>query len=271
MTYVVELLKAAFNNIEINSIQTPHILDGWLCPLYKKKDHCEIPNYRPITILNTEYKILTTVIMNKLSTIAPNLIHKMQTAFIKGCSFDQIDLTRCLIDLCNIKKQNGAIILLDQEKDYNKIYHDYLWKALRTANLPESLIKTIMSLYEFTETRVILNGHISKNFQVKRGVHQGDPLSCLFNFAIEPLSKMIRTSNNLKGLKITTPSETHKAILSLFVDDAMVFLAEDDPPKTLFEILEKWCQASSTKFNNNKTIIIPIVLHSAPLGMGKAH
>ncbi len=83
LTYVVELLKAAFNNIEINSIQTPHILDGWLCPLYKKKDHCEIPNYRPITILNTEYKILTTVIMNKLSHNCPqpnpqdtNCIHK---------------------------------------------------------------------------------------------------------------------------------------------------------------------------------------------------
>ncbi len=126
-------------------------------------------------------------------------------------------------------------------------------------NLPENLIKTIMSLYKFAETRVILNRHISKNFQVKRGVHQGDPLSCLlFNFTIEPLSKMIQMSNNLKGLKTTTPSETHKAILSLFADDAAVFLAEDDPPKTLFEILEKWCQAASAKFNNDKTIIIPI-------------
>ena len=92
---IVELLKAAFNDIEINGIQTPHLLDGWMCPLYKKKDHCEIPNYRSITILNAEYKILTTAIMNKLSNVALDVIHKTQTAFIKGHSiFNQIDLAR---------------------------------------------------------------------------------------------------------------------------------------------------------------------------------
>src|SRR5258708_6369592 len=231
-----------------------------MCPLYKKKDCHEIPNYRPITVLNAEYKILTTAIMNKLSDVAPNLIHKSQTAFIKGHSiFDQIDQAKRLIDLCNIKNQNGVIILLDQEKVYDKIKHDYLWKVLEATNLPTNLIKTIKSLYKFAETRVILNGNISKNFHVTRGVHQGNPLSCLlFNFAIEPLSKMIRTTNNLKGLKITTPTETHKAILSLFMDDAAVFLAEDNHPESLFEILHKWCQASGTRFNNNKTIIIPV-------------
>src|SRR5258708_2997641 len=164
-----------------------------------------------------------------------------------------------MIDLCHIKNQNGAIILLDQEKAYDKIKHDYLWKVLETANLPLNLIRTIKSLYEFAETRVILNGHISKNFHVRRGVCQGDPLSCLlFNFAIEPLSKMIRMTNNVKGLEITTPTETHRAILFLFMDDAAVFLAEDNHPESLFEILDKWCQASGTSFNNDKTIIIPI-------------
>src|SRR5258708_35373026 len=164
-----------------------------------------------------------------------------------------------MIDLCHIKNQNGAIILLDQEKAYDKIKHDYLWRTLETANLPLNLIKTIKSQYEFAETRVILNGHISNNFQVRRGVHQGYPLSCLlFNFTIKPLSKMIRMANNLEGLEITTPTRSHKAILSLFADDATVFLAEYDHPESLFEILNKWCLASGARTNNDKTIIIPV-------------
>ena len=164
-----------------------------------------------------------------------------------------------MIDLCHIKNQNGTIILLDQEKAYDKIKHDYLWRTLEATNLPENLIKTIKSLYEFMETNVILNGHISKNFKIKRGVHQGDPLSCLlFNFAIKPLSKAIRQSNCLKGLTIKTPTRSHNIKISLFANDAAIFIAEEDPPEALIETLDKWCLTSSAKFNNNKTIIIPV-------------
>src|SRR5258708_10991720 len=125
---IIKLLKDAYNDIENNGVSTPSIQDGWLCPLYKKGDCCEIPNYRPITVLNMEYKILTTAIMTRLTEVA-SLIHKTQVAFIKGCSiFDQINLAKRMIDLCNLKNQNSAIILLDQEKAYDKIKHDYLWE-----------------------------------------------------------------------------------------------------------------------------------------------
>ncbi len=62
---IINLLKDTYNNIEENRISSPNIQNSWLCPLYKKGNHCEIPNYRPITVLNTEYKILTTSIMSK--------------------------------------------------------------------------------------------------------------------------------------------------------------------------------------------------------------
>ena len=81
---IIKLLKATYNDIENNGITEGSLLEGWLCPIYKKKDHCEISNYRPITILNAEYKILTTALMGKLSLIAPKLVNKCQAAFIKG-------------------------------------------------------------------------------------------------------------------------------------------------------------------------------------------
>src|SRR5260221_6112002 len=105
-----------------------------MCPLYKKKDCHEIPNYRPITVLNAEYKILTTAIMNKLSDVAPNLIHKSQTAFIKAHSiFDQIDQAKILITLCNIKNPNAVIILLYHKQVNDKIKHNYLLTVLEVS------------------------------------------------------------------------------------------------------------------------------------------
>ena len=169
------------------------LLEGWLCPIYKKKDRHKAINYHPIVVLNAEYKILTTAIMNQLSQVAPKIIHRSQAAFIKGRSiFDQIDLATRMIQLCNISKECGAIILLNQEKAYNRIKHDYLWQVLETANVPLYITKIIKALYHNVKTTVILNGTLSPPFPVERGVRQCNPLSCLlFNLAIEPLSKLL--------------------------------------------------------------------------------
>ena len=120
--HITSLLTTLANDIELRGTTCPQIVEGWLCPLYKKKDKRVIENYRPITVLNAEYKIITTALMNKLSPVAPLLVHKSQAAFIKGQSiFDQIDLVNWMTDLCELIGQDRAIIALDQEKAYDRI------------------------------------------------------------------------------------------------------------------------------------------------------
>ena len=80
---IITILRDAYNHIKTHGTCEKEFLEGWLCPIHKKKDHQEVVNYRPITVLNAEYKILTTAIMGKLSSVAPKLIHKCQVAFIK--------------------------------------------------------------------------------------------------------------------------------------------------------------------------------------------
>lgn len=55
---------------------------GWMCPIYKKKERTEIENYRPITLLNTDYKILTKALAMQLAREANKLIHPDQSGFI---------------------------------------------------------------------------------------------------------------------------------------------------------------------------------------------
>lgn len=114
--------------------------------------------------------------------------------------------------------------MLDQEKAYDKISHEYLWTMLRRFNIPESFIQSVKTLYNSAETRVMINGFLSEPYQITRGVRQGDPLSCLlFDLAIEPLAASLRASN-LAGYNI--PGADERLIATLFADDTTNLLEE---------------------------------------------
>jgi exonuclease III len=258
---VIKWLTLVFNDVENHGVlQGCEFAEGWMQPIYKKKDPANIANYRPITLLNTDYKLMTKVLSIKLTQVAPTMIHPDQAGFMPGRSiFDHIRLAQTMISFAEtIKDQDGYIIALDQEKAYDRIDHDYLWAAMRNFRVPESFIKTVESLYANAHTKVAINGILSDPFQVTRGVRQGDPLSCLlFNMAIEPLACMLRKNEELSGYEITG-KEIEKLIINLFADDAVVFLKKGDRFDTLQSALDTWCRASGAKFNTEKTEILPI-------------
>jgi hypothetical protein len=229
-----------------------------MCLIYKKKDPTEISNYRPITLLNTDYKLLTKILATQLMEKVQKIVHKDQAGFIpKQSIFNHIRLARAMTNYAEIAGEDGAIIALDQEKAYDKIRHDYLWITLETFGIPTSFIKMIQELYRNAHTMVAINGVFSTPFQVKRGVRQGDPLSCaLFNIAIEPLACRIRKDPGIKGINI--PGLIDKLAVKLFADDTNLYLSKEDDYHQVQKILEEWCQISGAKFNKEKTEIIPI-------------
>jgi exonuclease III len=256
---IVGMMTLVFWDIQEYGVDTKTKFTlGWLCPLYKKNDPTKISNYRPITLLNSDYKLMTRALSLQLADQIDNMIHEDQTGFIPGRSiFSNIRLSQVMIDYAEAMEVDGVIIALDQEKAYDKVDHTYLWRTLDTFGIPEHFIRSVRSLYEEAYTTVIINGVMSETFKVTRGVRQGDPLSCLlFNLAIEPLACMLRMSDKVKGYSI--PGMNSKIVLSLFADDTTVYLGKKDKYRDLKEILDLWCSVSGAKFNTDKTEIIPI-------------
>ncbi|KAJ8455816.1 hypothetical protein ONZ51_g12320 [Trametes cubensis] len=256
---VPKALAAVFNDVMQHGTDgNTSFAQGWICPVYKlKKDKREIVNYRPITLLNSDYKLLTRALAMRLARCANEIIHPDQAGFVPGRSiYDHIRLASLAMDYAEAEEVNGAIIALDQEKAYDRIGHRYLYSALKHMNFPRNFIRAVQNLYESAESCVIVNGTRSSFFRIWRGVRQGDPLSCLlFNIAIEPLAAALRKSS-LNGL--TVPGLRNKLVAKLFADDTTVFLNERDDYRELVQTTEKWCKGSRAKFNSSKTEIIPL-------------
>ena len=262
---IIGLLHNVIEDIEEKGVEVmskegkkeSEFTDGLMFLLYKKKEKWRIENYRPITLLNTDYKIYTKTIAKRLAKIAPTIVHEDQAGFIpKRSLYEHTRTTQLVVEYCELVEMNGCIVALDQEKAYDKIDHEYLWIILKKYGLPEAFVNRVKEMYKNTSKAIMINGIVTRKYDVKRGVHQGDPMSCiLYDLAIEPLAEALRRSD-LKGIEIK--GNVEKLLVNLFADDTLVYLRENDNINVLEKVIEVFCTASTAKFNMDKTEILPI-------------
>ena len=151
-----------------------------LALLFKKGNRNSIHNWRPISILNVDYKILAQVLSKRLKNVITSIVSSDQSGFIKErSSAENVRLVQDLIDYYQGVKDPGIIMFLDFEKAYDNVSHNFLFYLLKKLHFGNSFIQWIKSMYKNAKGRVINHGWISESFQIERGVRQGCALSSL--------------------------------------------------------------------------------------------
>ena len=163
-----------------------------------------IKNWRPITLLNTDYKIAAKSIANRIKLVLPNLINHDQTGFLKGRFIgENIRLTDCIIQYATEKNIPGLLLFIDFEKAFDSLEWSFIHDTLRSYGFGASLIDWVKTLYSHSESCILNNGWASNFFEIQRGVRQGCPLSpYLFILLAEVLATAIRKNTNIKGISV---------------------------------------------------------------------
>ena len=147
----------------------------------------ELDDYRPITLLNTELKILGRVLANHLQLVISDLIGPKQNYAVKGRSIqDNLHLVRQILE--GIEDDTEVeLINLDQSKVCDRVDNWFLAAVLETAGFEPEFRKWISMLYHNPQAVVQVNGRRSRAFAIERSVRQGCPLSpLLYVLALEP-------------------------------------------------------------------------------------
>ena len=154
---------------------------GIISLIPKKDKKLELlKSWRPITLLNSDYRIATKAIAMRLENVLPKFIHPCQAGHIKGRYIGEC--IRTIFDIMSFTKQKnipGAAVLLDFEKAFNSIEWNYLQKCLKVFKFGPQLRQWIKVFYNDISSCVLNNGFQSKHFTLPRGVRQGCPLSGL--------------------------------------------------------------------------------------------
>ena len=216
------------------------------------KDRRYLGNWRPISLLNTDLKIASAAIANRLKQVLFSIISDTQKGFMKGRFMGEN--TRLLFDLMHYLEENdleGLLLLVDFEKAFDSIEWHFLKKALKSFNFGPSICKWFDTFYADSKSCVINNGHMSEFFSLERGCRQGDPLSpYLFIIGVELLSIQLKSNNLIRGIVINDS----EPLVSQYADDT--FLMLDGSERSLKESLscfEKFYMVSGLKMNTSKT------------------
>ena len=255
---VSPLLLRAYHHALESGEMAPSWRDATIIVIHKEgKDPTKCQSYRPISLLNTDLRILTAILARRVNECIDYIIHPDQTGFITGRYYG--DNIRRLLNVMvhpTMKKQEAMLLALDAQKAFDRVSWPYLIQTLKKFKFGPNFIKWIQTLYSGPQASVKVNGFLSNRFTLERGCRQGCSLSpLLFAISIEPLAQWIRDDSNIKGL--TADGEQHK--LSLYADDVLLYLLE--PATTiphLKSLISEFGYYSGYKINVDKTVAMDI-------------
>ena len=200
--------------------------------------------------MNVDVKILTKVLATRLKYILPDIIHQTQTAIYGRKIHNSIHLVRDLIQIANENNEEAAFIFLDQEKAFDRVDHKFLFDTMQAFGLGDSFINWVKIIYANASTRLNINGFLTEQIPLRRGVRQGCPLSAfLYILVIEILALQLRANPNIIGFEI----EGEKIISSHYMDDATITITQNKCFKEVYKELQDYEKATGAKINYSKT------------------
>lgn len=244
---VVDAFNASYLKGEMSTSQRQAVITL----LDKGKDRTLLKNWRPISLLNVDYKIASKTIANRLIKHLPKLIHSNQVGYVQNRKIT--DNIRTAIDIMETLKEDnlsGILINIDFEKAFDSIDWTFLKFVLHKFNFGNSLTKWIQTFYTNISSCTINNGFTSKYFPLGRGVRQGDALSpYLFILCAEILASSIRQNNKIEGMNM---QHTQLKLLQ-YADDTTGLLKDKKSAKFFLHTVEEFGLFSGLKLNKEKT------------------
>ena len=254
---VIEKVKKVFVARKI-----PEVINRTHIALISKIQGPEtLGNYKPISLCNTVYKIVTKIIIARLRPLLGKLISPLQTTFVPGRKgIDNVIIVQEIIHTIGRKKGRVGYMALkiDLEKAYDKLEWSFIREILIRVNLLEDLIDIIMRCISIVPTSILFNGKALDPIFPSRGIRQGDPLSpYLFILCMDFLGQLIAEKCNAKLWNPMKAFQRGPPFSHLFFADDLVFFAKADYVNCLAirEVLDHFCRVSSQTISDAKSMV----------------
>ena len=221
------------------------------------KDTRFVKNLRPITLLNTDYKIIEKSIANKMIPSLKEIIHRDQRGFMKDRRISvnirkMLDIIHC----AEMEDLEAVVMSLDFVKCFDKCSFSILHGSLDFFGFGGIVQEWTRILYRDFTVRVQNNGHFSSDINIEKGVHQGGCCSSIYFLVIaEILALSLRANEEIEGITL----QDIRNILNQFADDMDIFsMCNETSIKAIYEELDRFKLQSGFTVSYEKTTLYRI-------------
>ncbi|PNX92520.1 ribonuclease H, partial [Trifolium pratense] len=252
---ICDMVSEAFATGQFN----PSLAETLICLIPKEDCPKHFKDFRPISLCNTLYKLITKILVNRLRPMLDSIVGPFQSSFLpgRGTSDNAIILQEVIYNMNKSKAKKGDVAYkIDLEKAYDNVDWNYLRSCLHDFGFPPLTIKLIMHCVCSSTLSLIWNGQRLPSFSPTRGLRQGDPLSpYLFVLCMEKLSLAISEAvqnNSWKPIQISKNGPRFSHLF--FADDVLLFSkATCSQGRIMANLFNNFSKASGLKINCAKS------------------
>ena len=254
-----ETLLQLFNNVWSSRTLPPEWAQAIIVSFYKGKGSSADPaNYRPISLLNTLYKLFVSILQARIARSADHFIRKTQYGFRAHRSTGQpIFLVRRLMDWSVSTGTTVHLLFLDWKQAFDKVDHSALLIALRRFGLSEHMLAIVASIYD-RPTFLIkgMNGQSSTG-TVGSGIRQGCPLSpYLFIILLSVIMHDVEDALIRTGVPQNVWSVGRPIFDVEYADDMLVMAITTPQCEHFLHAIEKEAAHYGLALNQTKTCLL---------------
>lgn len=252
-TQFAPMLAAVFSAMGRLETTPRHFLDSIISNIFKKGSRLKIGDHRPISLTNTEYRLLARALAGRLGGVLNGIIDPAQTAFLRGRNIgDNVMLLQFLPAWLNQQGKTGLVAFCDFRKAYDTIDRQFLFEVAEIIGLGDGFLKWMKLLLTNTRSATFIDGYLSDFRKMEAGVRQGCPLAPLLYLPVAQAAL-----SWLKSRDIGIMVESFRLTAAQFADDLKALLEIHQVP-IFVAAMEVFALASGQHMLPAKTKILPI-------------
>ncbi|GKA13749.1 putative RNA-directed DNA polymerase, eukaryota, reverse transcriptase zinc-binding domain protein [Tanacetum coccineum] len=221
-----------------------------------------VSDFRPISLIGCQYKIIGKLLANRIRVVIGDCVNPVQSAFIKGRNIlDGPLILNEVISWYRNSKKDLMVFKVDFEKAFDSIRWDYLDLVLEKLGFGCRWRSRIKGCLHSARSSVLVNGSPTDEFELHRGLRQGDPLSpFLFILAMEGLHAYTSKVESLGLFKGCSVGRDNLHISHLMYADDVIFIGEWSwsNARNLISLLRCFFLVSGLYINIHKSLVIGI-------------